>query len=141
MKYEIDKSMPQGANGHLDKAQEDWLRLMPDGWDGTPFVGVTDVLRAIDQLRRDLSGYHGQLKAHDDLQRHCDNQRKRIAELEGLYAKAKADKYTRVIGRVRIGELGGAALEVVSLSCGHMTIDEAGQAPAYCPTCGAKAVE
>lgn len=47
------------------------------------------VLKAIDQLRRDLTGYHGQLKAHDDLQRHCDNQRKRIAELEGLYAKAK----------------------------------------------------
>lgn len=50
-------------------------------------------------------------------------------------------KYTMVIGRVRIGELGGAALEVVSLSCGHMTIDEAGQAPAYCPTCGAKVVD
>ena len=52
---------------------------------------ATDVLRAIDQLRRDLSGYHGQLVAHDDLQRHCDNQRKRIADLEGLYAKAKAE--------------------------------------------------
>lgn len=48
-----------------------------------------DVLQAIDQLRRDLNGYHGQLKAHDDLQRHCDNQRKRISELEGLYAKVK----------------------------------------------------
>lgn len=52
---------------------------------------ATDVLRAIDQLRRDLTGYHGQLKAHDDLQRHCDNQRKRIVELEGLYANAKAE--------------------------------------------------
>ena len=51
-----------------------------------------DVLRAIDQLRRDLSGYHGQLKAHNDLQRHCDNQRERIVELEGLYAKAKAER-------------------------------------------------
>lgn len=50
-----------------------------------------DVLRAIDQLRRDLIGYHGQLKAHDDLQRHCGNQRKRIGELEGLYAGAKAE--------------------------------------------------
>lgn len=50
-----------------------------------------DVLRSIDQLRRDLSGYHGQLKAHNDLQRHCDNQRKRITELEGLYAEAKAE--------------------------------------------------
>lgn len=50
-----------------------------------------DVLRSIDQLRRDLSGYHGQLKAHNDLQRHCDNQRRRIVELEGLYAEAKAE--------------------------------------------------
>lgn len=51
-----------------------------------------DVLRAIDQLRHDLSGYHGQLVAHNDLQRHCDNQRERIVELEGLYAKAKAER-------------------------------------------------
>lgn len=48
-----------------------------------------DVLRDIDQLRRDLSGYHGQLKAHNDLQRHCDNQRARIAELEGIHARDK----------------------------------------------------
>ena len=52
---------------------------------------ATDVLQAIDQLRRDLSGYHGQIKAHDDLRRHCDNQRDRIAQLEGLYAKTKAE--------------------------------------------------
>ena len=52
---------------------------------------ATDVLRAIDQLRRDLSGYHGQLKAHNDLQVHCDRQRERIAELEGLYVKSKAE--------------------------------------------------
>lgn len=63
---------------------------------------ATDVLKAIDQLRRDLSGYHGQLKAHDDLQRHCDNQRKRIAELEGLYVKAKAENFEL---RERIHEL------------------------------------
>lgn len=50
-----------------------------------------DVLCAIDQLRRDLSGYHGQLKAHDDLQRHCDNQRKRIAELEAIHARDAAE--------------------------------------------------
>ena len=31
----IDKGLPQGADGNLDKAQVDWLRLMPDGWDGT----------------------------------------------------------------------------------------------------------
>jgi len=52
---------------------------------------ATDVLQAIDHLRRDLSGYHGQLKAHNDLQRHCDNQRERIVQLEGLYAEAKAE--------------------------------------------------
>ena len=52
---------------------------------------ATDVLQAIDQLRRDLTGYHGQLKAHNDLQLHCDNQRKRIGELEALYAGAKAE--------------------------------------------------
>lgn len=51
-----------------------------------------DVLRSIDQLRRDLSGYHGQLKAYNDLQKHCDNQRKRIVVLEGLYVKAKAKR-------------------------------------------------
>ena len=50
------------------------------------------VLTAIDQLRRDLTGYHGQLKAHSDLQVHCDRQRERIADLEGLYAKAKAER-------------------------------------------------
>ena len=52
---------------------------------------ATDVLCAIDQLRRDLSGYHGQLKAHDDLQRHCGNQRKRIAELEAIHARDAAE--------------------------------------------------
>lgn len=52
---------------------------------------ASDVLQAVDQLRRELSGYHGQLKAHNDLQRHCDNQRERISELEGLYAIAKAE--------------------------------------------------
>ena len=51
-----------------------------------------DVLRDIDQLRRDLSGYHEQLKVHNDLQRHCDNQRERLAELEGLYANVKQDR-------------------------------------------------
>lgn len=51
-----------------------------------------DVLRDIDQLRRDLSGYHGQLVAHNDLQRHCDNQRERLAELEGLYTSVKQDR-------------------------------------------------
>ena len=34
-----DKAIPQGQDG-LDKAQEDWLRLMPDGWDGTDIIGA-----------------------------------------------------------------------------------------------------
>ena len=49
------------------------------------------VLKAIDQLRRELSGYHGQIKANNDLQKHCDNQRKRIAGLESLHAREKAE--------------------------------------------------
>lgn len=57
-----------------------------------PSATANDVLQAVDQLRRELSGYHGQLKAHNDLQRHCDNQRERISELEGIYAKAKAER-------------------------------------------------
>ena len=50
--------------------------------DDTPTA--IDVIRDIDQLRRDLSGYHGQLKAHNDLKKHCENQRKRIGELEEI---------------------------------------------------------
>ena len=45
------------------------------------------VLDSIDRLRRDLSGYHGQLKAHNDLQTHCDRQRERIAALEALHKR------------------------------------------------------
>lgn len=52
---------------------------------------ATDAIHALDQFRRDLRDLYDQLTAHDDLQRHCDNQRKRIAELEGLYAGAKAE--------------------------------------------------
>ena len=58
---------------------------------GAAMSEAEDVLQSIDQLRRDLSGYHGQLKAHNDLKKHCENQRKRICELEGLYEKAKAE--------------------------------------------------
>ena len=32
----VDKGVPQGADGNLDQSQVDWLRFMPDGWDGTP---------------------------------------------------------------------------------------------------------
>lgn len=49
------------------------------------------ILDAIDRLRRELSGYHGQLKAHKDLAAHADNQRRRIGELEALYAGVKAE--------------------------------------------------
>ena len=33
-----DKSITQGLDGHLDHAQEEWLRLMPDGWDGRDYA-------------------------------------------------------------------------------------------------------
>ena len=32
----VDKGIPQGADGNLDQSQVEWLRYMPDGWDGTP---------------------------------------------------------------------------------------------------------
>ena len=38
----IDKAVPQGVDGQLDQAQVDWLRLMPDGWNGRPFVQCWD---------------------------------------------------------------------------------------------------
>lgn len=78
---------------------------------------ATDVLRSIDQLRRDLSGYHGQLKAHDDLQRHCDNQRKRIGELEVLYAGAKAEvaELRELVRRM--------AYAISPTSCEHMLVN------------------
>lgn len=52
---------------------------------------ATEVLQAIDQLRRDLSGYHGQLKAHNDLKVHCDRQRERIFALEEIHIQV--DQY------------------------------------------------
>lgn len=56
-----------------------------------PTFSAMDVLSAIGKLRNDLNGYYGQLKAHNDLARHCENQRRRIVELEGLHAKAKTE--------------------------------------------------
>lgn len=53
----------------------------------------------------------------------------------------RSERLCAYMGRAPIGEICGTALEVVSLGCGHMAIDEAGQAPSYCPTCGAKVVE
>ena len=73
-----------------------------------------DVLHAIDQLRRDLSGYHGQLVAHNELAKHCDNQRKRIADLEGLYAKAKVEnaKLREQLERVQPTDCEGNVLDI-----------------------------
>lgn len=42
----IDKAIPQGQDGHLDHSQEAWLRLMPDGWDGTSVVAENARLKA-----------------------------------------------------------------------------------------------
>lgn len=78
-----------------------------------------DVLKSIDQLRRDLSGYHGQLTAHNDLQRHCDNQRARITELEGLYAEKKAENAEL---KRKLGILGEYGIEVVDAVAGGFEI-------------------
>lgn len=43
----IDKAIPQGQDGHLDHCQEEWLRLMPDGWDGTDYVAENTKLRGV----------------------------------------------------------------------------------------------
>lgn len=43
----IDKAMPQGQDGHLDHSQKEWLRLMPDGWDGTDYVAENAKLRKL----------------------------------------------------------------------------------------------
>ena len=50
-----------------------------------------DVLMAIDKLRRDLSGYHCQLKAYSDLKKHSERQRERIATLEEIHVRDKAE--------------------------------------------------
>ena len=53
---------------------------------------VTNVLRDIDQLRRDLAKYHDALKAYDNLQRHCDNQRKELASLSAAHMPIKGER-------------------------------------------------
>ena len=60
-----------------------------------------DVLRAIDQLRRDLSGYHGQLVAHNELQRHCERQKEQLASLQAAHKpiKDERDLYKRQADR------------------------------------------
>lgn len=50
------------------------------------------VLNAIDQLRRDLTGYHGQLKVHDDLQRHCERQKEQLAALQAIHKPIKDER-------------------------------------------------
>lgn len=53
---------------------------------------ATNVLRDIDQLRRDLAKYHDVLKAYDNLQRHCDNQRKELASLGAAHVPIKGER-------------------------------------------------
>lgn len=81
-----------------------------------------DVLKSIDQLRRDLSGYHGQLKAHNDLQRHCDRQREQLAALGAAHKpiKAERDAYKRQAERLaadnaKLRELVREAVDAASL--------------------------
>lgn len=53
---------------------------------------VMNVLRDIDQLRRDLAKYHDALKAYDNLQLHCDNQRKEPASLSAAHVPIKGER-------------------------------------------------
>ena len=96
--YSADVACSCGCTLHVDNAlpkkyvsEEHSLDFAIAAWNRRA-TDADDVLQSIDQLRRDLSGYHGQLKAHNDLKKHCENQRKRIGELEELYAKAKAER-------------------------------------------------
>lgn len=47
----------------------------------------TNVLKAIDGLRRELSGYHGQLVARNDLERHCERQRETLARMNEAHER------------------------------------------------------
>lgn len=71
--------MSATANGRRTTATEE-----------RPTSSAMDVLYAIGKLRQDLTGYYGQLKAHDDLVRHYERQRERIRTLEELYSTEKA---------------------------------------------------
>ena len=53
---------------------------------------ATNVLRDIDQLRRDLAKYHDAFKAYDNLLRHCDNQRKELASLGAAHVPIKGER-------------------------------------------------
>lgn len=114
------------------------------------------VLDAIDRLRRELTGYHGQLKAWGDLKVHADRQRVRIGELEGLYAKAKAERNELRGENDKLRKLGRETCEVDGtvkwdwdicgpywqheLSCGHTVMTSEPEPPKYCPECGRKVV-
>jgi dynactin complex subunit len=72
----IDKAIPQGFDGHLDHAQEEWLRLMPDGWDGTDYVAENASLRMErdfyfwqvgENAKRSQSAYEALSKENDRL--------------------------------------------------------------------------
>lgn len=81
----------EGICDRLDAENADLKKRLETIYIADPDQHGQHVLTAIDQLRRDLSEYHGQLKAYNDLQTHCDRQRERIACLEGLYKKVKAE--------------------------------------------------
>lgn len=55
----IDKAVPQGADGNLDQAQVEWLRCMPDGWDGTPPVVPVDRDETHVELVSDIRRWSG----------------------------------------------------------------------------------
>lgn len=76
----------------LDAENADLKKRLETIYIADPVQHGQHVLNEIDRLRRDLNDYHGHLKAHSDLQVHCDRQRERIACLEGLYAKVKAER-------------------------------------------------
>ena len=67
-------------------SRDEWIEMHAGD---EPSPTATDVIRAVDQLRRDLSGYHGHLVSFEDQKRHVENQRKRIVQLEGLYEEKR----------------------------------------------------
>ena len=95
MAESVGLAMPQAATLMMEAADTIWeLRCKANA--------ELDVLHDIDQLRRDLSGYHGQLKAHNDLQRHCERQKEQLAALQEAHKpiKDERDLYKRQADRL-----------------------------------------
>lgn len=53
----VNKTSPQGQDGHLDQSQVDWLSFMPDGWDGTPPVVPRHDQDATENVRKLVERY------------------------------------------------------------------------------------